>query len=233
MFEHYIRSGQRWLRCGYTTGTCAALAAAGAATALLTGTVPATMGLRTPKGLFVEVPLRDCRVEGGTARCAVVKDGGDDPDVTDGLSVYAHVRKTGQGVAIDGGPGVGRVTKPGLDQPVGAAAINRVPREMISAAVEAVCASAGYTGGLAESSRLRLGSAYEEGLNSSEQARLGKKAELKELAFDPAQCARDVALYRSLGAASVTQFATWLNGNYVRQYGVTDELFRGYGKAFE
>jgi hypothetical protein len=60
-----------------------------------------------------------------------------------------------------------------------------------------------------------------------------KKAELKELAFDPAQCARDVALYRSLGAASVTQFATWLNGDYVRQYGVTDELFRGYGKAFE
>ena len=148
-FSHYIRSGQRWLRCGYTTGTCAALAAAGAATLLLTGEAPETVGLRTPGGIFVEVPLTGCRLEGSAARCGVVKDAGDDPDVTDGLTVYAAVEKKPQGIAIHGGEGVGRVTKPGLDQPVGAAAINRVPREMIAAAVERVCREAGYAGGLA------------------------------------------------------------------------------------
>ena len=148
-FSHYIRSGQKWLRCGYTTGTCAALSAAGAATLLLTGAAPETMSLRTPSGIFVEVPLTDCRMEGTAARCGVVKDGGDDPDVTDGLTVCAAVEKIPAGVAIRGGEGVGRVTKPGLDQPVGAAAINRVPREMIRSAVERVCRDAGYSGGLA------------------------------------------------------------------------------------
>ena len=148
-FEHYIRSGRQLLRCGYTTGTCAALAAAGAATALLTGRFPETVGLRTPGGLYVEVPLRDCRTAEDRAVCGVVKDAGDDPDVTDGLTVRAEVRKIPRDVVIDGGEGVGRVTRPGLDQPVGAAAINRVPRQMIRSAVERVCAETGYQGGLA------------------------------------------------------------------------------------
>lgn len=147
-FEHYIRSGQKQLRCGYTTGTCAALAAAGAARLLLTGRAPEHLRLVTPKGLAVEVEPQDCTLENGTARCAVVKDGGDDADVTTGHLVVAAVTKTASGVAIDGGAGVGRVTKPGLDQPVGAAAINRVPRQMIAAAVEEVCGETGYGGGL-------------------------------------------------------------------------------------
>ena len=147
-FEHYIRSGQKQLRCGYTTGTCAALAAAGAARLLLTGQVPEALRLVTPKGLAVEVEPRDCALENGTARCAVVKDGGDDADVTTGHLVVAAVTKTASGVAIDGGAGVGRVTKPGLDQLVGAAAINRVPRQMIAAAVEEICGETGYGGGL-------------------------------------------------------------------------------------
>ncbi len=147
-FERYIRSGQKQLRCGYTTGTCAALAAAGAARYLLTGEAPRTVSLVTPKGWTVEVPLEGCSLDGGTARCAVRKDAGDDPDATDGCLVCAAVRKTERGVSVDGGEGVGRVTKPGLDQPVGAAAINTVPRRMIAAAVEDVCAAAGYAGGL-------------------------------------------------------------------------------------
>ena len=63
-FEHYICAGGRRLRCGYTTGTCAALAAAGAVRLLLTGRAPASVSLETPKGLTVEVPLEDCRLEG-------------------------------------------------------------------------------------------------------------------------------------------------------------------------
>ena len=148
-FEHSIRSGSRQLRCGYTTGTCAALAASGAAELLLGGVLPESMGLLTPKGWRVETELLDGACDGEIARCAVKKDAGDDPDVTDGMLVYASVTKTRRGISIDGGEGVGRVTKPGLDQPVGAAAINSVPRRMITAAVEAVCAAHSYAGGLA------------------------------------------------------------------------------------
>ena len=147
-FEHYIRSGQKKLRCGYTTGTCAALAAAGAARLLLTGTAPESVRLLTPKGLVVEVALEECRLVGGAAYAAVVKDGGDDIDVTSGHRIAAQVEKIASGIEIEGGEGVGRVTKPGLEQPVGAAAINRVPRQMIAAALEEACAESGYGGGL-------------------------------------------------------------------------------------
>ncbi len=148
-FSHYIRSGQVLLRCGYTTGACAALAAAGAARLLLSGRAPETVSLTTPKGLTVTVPLAEARLADGEARCAVVKDGGDDHDVTHGMLVRAAVRKSSlPGVSIDGGEGVGRVTRPGLDQPVGAAAINRVPRRMIAEQVEAVCRELGYPGGM-------------------------------------------------------------------------------------
>lgn len=148
-FEHYIRSGNRLLRCGYTTGTCAALASAAAARLLLSGTVPETVQLLTPKGLPVEVTLASASLKQDTARCAVRKDAGDDPDVTDGLWIYANVCKSEEsGIQIDGGTGVGRVTKPGLDQPVGAAAINHVPRSMIQAELAKLCTEFGYTGGL-------------------------------------------------------------------------------------
>lgn len=146
--DYYVRSGQRLLRCGYTTGTCAALAAAGAARLLLTGRPPETLRLVTPKGVAVEVEPAEWAAEHGTACCAVYKDGGDDADITTGHLVVAAVTKTASGITIDGGKGVGRVTKPGLDQPVGAAAINHVPRRMIGQAVQAVCEDAGYEGGL-------------------------------------------------------------------------------------
>lgn len=148
-FDHTIRSGQRWLRCGYTTGTCAALAAQGAALLLLEGKPPKTVELTTPKGWPVQVIPLFCRMEGPAAVCAVKKDAGDDADITDGMAVVATLRKTeSPNIAIDGGEGVGRVTKPGLNQPVGAAAINDVPRRMIAREVEAVCKRGSYTGGI-------------------------------------------------------------------------------------
>ena len=92
-FEHYIRSGQKLLRCGYTTGTCAALGAAGAARLLLTGKAPESVGLRTPKGIVVEVAPIYCRKTAAGAQCAIRKDGGDDVDVTTGLPVIADIKR--------------------------------------------------------------------------------------------------------------------------------------------
>ena len=90
-FEHYVRSGQKLLRCGYTTGTCAALGAAGAARLLLTGHAPESVALRTPKGIVEEVAPLYCRPAGAGAECAIEEDGGDDVDVTTGLPVIAVV----------------------------------------------------------------------------------------------------------------------------------------------
>ena len=147
-FEHYVRSGQKLLRCGYTTGTCAALAAAGAARLLLTGAVPESISLRTPKGIVVEVAPLFCRRAAEGAECAIEKDGGDDVDVTTGLPVIAAVElRQDTAITIQGGKGVGRVTRPGLDQPVGEAAINHVPRQMIETALRAEAEAAGYPGG--------------------------------------------------------------------------------------
>ena len=143
-----VRSGQRLLRCGCTTGTCAALTVYGAARLLLGGDAPDSLRLVTPKGTAVAVAPEECRIEGDAAVCSVRKDAGDDPDVTDGCLVRATVRRTDAGVTIDGGEGVGRVTKPGLDQPIGAAAINSVPRRMIEASARAAMEEAGYDGGL-------------------------------------------------------------------------------------
>ena len=150
-FEHYVRSGQKLLRCGYTTGTCAALGAAGAARLLLTGHAPETVALRTPKGIVVEVAPLFCRRTDTGAECAIEKDGGDDVDVTTGLPIVAAVELLPgtTEVRIAGGPGVGRVTRPGLDQPVGEAAINHVPRRMIAEALQREAETACYTGGFA------------------------------------------------------------------------------------
>ena len=148
-FEHYVTAGGKRLRCGYTTGTCAALAAAAAARLLLTGRAPETVSLRTPKGWVVEVPVEAPRLEAGAACCCVTKDGGDDVDATHGLPVCARVEAAaGEAVLLQGGPGVGRVTRPGLDQPMGEWAINRVPRQMIREAVDAVRRELDEPGGL-------------------------------------------------------------------------------------
>ena len=161
--EALVYKDKKMLRRGYTTGTCAALAAQGAVSFLVSGIWPETAELMTPAGQMVRVPLMEKKAGNGAASCAVKKDAGDDPDVTDGLLVFAQARflpenagnareaDHGTGTAsarerrgiIDGGEGVGRVTKAGLDQPVGAAAINSVPRRMIEAAVTEVLEEAG------------------------------------------------------------------------------------------
>ncbi len=137
--EEYIVKGGKKLRLGYTTGSCAAAAAKAAAFMLLTGRRMERVTLLTPKGIRLELPVREIAMGPETVSCAIEKDSGDDPDVTRGTLIFAEVsRSGGDGVEIDGGVGVGRVTKPGLDQPVGAAAINSVPRRMIREAVEEV-----------------------------------------------------------------------------------------------
>ena len=148
------------MRYGFTTGSCAAAAAKAAAYMLLTGLKKSEITIETPKGLLYNAKLLDIICGENEVSCAVEKDGGDDPDITTGTWIYAkvsyaeeNVKKeceegTEQEIIIEGGAGVGRVTKPGLDQPVGNAAINRVPREMIKKEVLEVCRLADYKGSL-------------------------------------------------------------------------------------
>ncbi|MBI5017736.1 MAG: cobalt-precorrin-5B (C(1))-methyltransferase [Deltaproteobacteria bacterium] len=147
-----MASGRK-LRSGYTTGACAAAAAKGAALLLL-GREPAAAVLRLPWGdpqaREVAFPLVGCAAGEGWASCGVVKDAGDDPDATDGLEIRAAVAWSARDAAaasieIDGGEGVGRVTKPGLAAPVGGAAINPVPRAMIETSVQEALAEAGVS----------------------------------------------------------------------------------------
>lgn len=161
------------LRCGFTTGSCAAAAAKAACLLLFGGAESASLReveIHTPEGVSLSLPLETIRFSPVTAEISemseaadtaqlaaagrksheifpgevsvsVIKDAGDDPDITDGLSIVASVRALAAApdslpqVIIDGGEGVGRVSKAGLDQPVGAAAINSVPRQMIETAV--------------------------------------------------------------------------------------------------
>lgn len=145
------------MRYGFTTGSCAAAAAKAAAYMLLTGKKKAEITIETPKGIAYEARLLDIRCGENEVSCAVEKDGGDDPDITTGAWIYAkvsylsgmkhEVRKEAE-IIIEGGKGVGRVTRPGLDQQVGSAAINHVPREMIKKEVMEICRTADYRGSL-------------------------------------------------------------------------------------
>ena len=148
------------MRYGFTTGSCAAAAAAAACYMLLTGRKKEEMTILTPKGISYTAKLVDISINESSAVCAIVKDGGDDPDITTGAHIVAEAAflpkeslqkdKTdaAQQIIIRGGKGVGRVTKPGLDQPVGEAAINHVPREMIEKEVRRICALCDYNGKL-------------------------------------------------------------------------------------
>lgn len=147
--EQFIYKNHQKLRYGYTTGSCAAAAAKAAAFMLLSGQQVSYVDLMTPKQVPLHLEVLDIKRKEESVSCAIQKDGGDDPDVTNGIWIYAEVRKKAEsGILIDGGTGVGRVTKPGLEQPVGAAAINKVPRQMIRENVEEICSQFGYFGGL-------------------------------------------------------------------------------------
>ena len=145
--EEYIYKGSQKMRCGYTTGSCAAAAAKAAAEMLLTGRVLTAAEILTPKGIVIRPDIIEPVITEKMASCAVEKDSGDDPDVTNGVKVFAAVALATKGVKIKGGVGIGRVTKAGLDQPVGEAAINSVPRKMITSAVMEIAEKYGYSGG--------------------------------------------------------------------------------------
>ncbi|MBO5279138.1 MAG: cobalamin biosynthesis protein CbiD [Lachnospiraceae bacterium] len=146
------------MRYGFTTGSCAAAASKAAAYMLLTGKEKTEITIETPKGILYTAQIEDIRRGECEVSCGVRKDGGDDPDVTTGALICARVRlldevaeKTENEtklIQIDGGTGVGRVTRPGLDQPVGNAAINHVPREMIRKEVAEICSLTDYRGAL-------------------------------------------------------------------------------------
>lgn len=154
MEEQTVVKGQKVLRKGYTTGTCAAAAAKAAAEVMFSGEEIREVKITVPSGdtLFLEV--EEMIRKENSVSCAVRKDAGDDPDITNGILVFVEIRKTedfspsGQKVTvrIEGGEGVGRVTKRGLEQPVGAPAINRVPRHMIREEVEKTAKKYGVSG---------------------------------------------------------------------------------------
>ncbi|MDP2731178.1 MAG: cobalt-precorrin-5B (C(1))-methyltransferase [Dehalococcoidales bacterium] len=124
------------LRYGYTTGACAAAAAKAATISLLEQCRVEQVRIELPGGKQADFQIKDCSFDPERATCSVIKDAGDDPDITDGAEIFATVRlKEASGLEICGGEGVGTVTKPGLEVPVGSPAINPMPKRMIASAV--------------------------------------------------------------------------------------------------
>ena len=152
-----VWKNQKELRCGYTTGRCPGAGAKAAAAMLFSGEEIRQVSLMTPKGIELYLEVEKIQRENESVSCAIQKDSGDDPDVTNGLLVFARVKKE-KGTAdtafyegnlsLDGGVGVGRITHPGLEQKVGQAAINQIPRKMIFDAVREICLQKGYQGEL-------------------------------------------------------------------------------------
>ncbi len=135
------------LRKGWTTGACALAATMAAFTALVTGRFPDPVVVRLPGGETPSFPLVRARLDAGVASAAVVKDAGDDPDVTHGATIVATVERAppGAGVLFRAGEGVGTVTRPGLPIAPGEPAINPAPRRMMTEAVTALAAAHGVT----------------------------------------------------------------------------------------
>ncbi len=146
--EEFIYKDHKKLRLGYTTGTCAAAATKAAVQMLFRGTKAEWVEFVTPKGILLKLPVEHITMSEDFVTCAVKKDAGDDFDVTDGAYVYACVSRIRQGFAVEGGEGIGRVTKPGLDQPVGSVAINSTPRRMMVEVMMEEADNYGYEGGL-------------------------------------------------------------------------------------
>lgn len=138
-----IKEGKN-LRCGYTTGSCAAGAAKAAGLMLETKEIIHYIDIETPADIDLKLDLHNQAIEGDYATCSIVKDAGDDPDNTDGIHIYAKVKKRDDGkIIIEGGQGIGRIMRKGLFGKVGQAAINPVPRSMIEKELHKVTGS-GY-----------------------------------------------------------------------------------------
>ncbi|SCX80225.1 cobalt-precorrin-5B (C(1))-methyltransferase CbiD [Alkaliphilus peptidifermentans] len=139
MLNKYVMKNGKKLRYGYTTGSCAAAASKAAAQILLSQHSINNIEIDTPKGWRLMLPVKDIVFDKEKASCSIIKDGGDDPDATTGLSIYSQIKwRRDNIISIDGGIGVGRVTKKGLPIEVGRAAINPIPLRMIEAEVRQV-----------------------------------------------------------------------------------------------
>lgn len=147
--EEFQFSQGKNLRCGYTTGSCATAASKAAATMLLSGERIDTVRIDTPKGIVLNLEPLEVDIHEDYVSCAIRKDSGDDPDDTNGILIYAKVERISEpGIIIEGGIGVGRVTKPGLSCAVGGPAINPTPRKMITTEATNVMQEYGYQEGL-------------------------------------------------------------------------------------
>ena len=128
----YVIKEGKSLRCGYTTGSCATGAAKAAAIMLETGELINYVEIDTPANIRLKLEVHSQIINKEYVSCSIIKDAGDDPDNTDGIEIFAKVSKRkDKKVMIDGGEGIGRITRKGLFGEVGEAAINPVPREMI------------------------------------------------------------------------------------------------------
>lgn len=189
--EYFVIKNNKKLRFGYTTGSCATGASKAATRMLLSGQKIDAIPIDTPKGIPLTLEVLESELNKDEAMCGIKKDGGDDPDATHEARVFAKVQLASREkalelancyadefprnesvaiVGIQGGTGVGKVTKPGLEQPVGTAAINRVPRKMIRDAVLAEAESFGYRDGLIVTISVENG---EEIANKTFNPRLG------------------------------------------------------------
>ena len=124
---------KRKLKTGYTTGSSATAAAKAALLSILSQERIENVEILLPKRSFIKIPIYSCEFESDKAKCSVIKDGGDDPDVTHGAEIIVDLSLTEKidQVEIDGGEGIGIVTKPGLGLELNKPAINPVPKKMI------------------------------------------------------------------------------------------------------
>ena len=144
MLDMYVIKEGKRLRCGYTTGSCATAAAKAAAIMLETGTVIQFVEIDTPANVRLKLEVCNPKIDKDKASCSIIKDAGDDPDNTDGMEIYAEVKKREDRIVnIDGGIGIGRIVRKGLFGEIGQAAINPVPLKMIEKEVKEVSDS-GY-----------------------------------------------------------------------------------------
>ena len=140
---------QKLLRCGYTTGTCAAAASKAAVAMLFKQESMDSVAITTPNQTDLIIDVLSPQFNDNVASCSIEKDSGDDPDITNGILVSSQVTllSDSSDIIIEGGEGVGKVTKDGLDQPVGMSAINSVPRKMIKDSLNELAMQYNYEGG--------------------------------------------------------------------------------------
>lgn len=140
---------QKLLRCGYTTGTCAAAASKAAVAMLFKQESMDSVAITTPNQTDLIIDVLNPQFNDNVASCSIEKDSGDDPDITNGILVSSKVTllPDSSEIIIEGGKGVGKVTKGGLDQPVGMSAINSVPRKMIKDSLNELAMQYNYSGG--------------------------------------------------------------------------------------